>query len=98
MIPDTGTPAGSLTRRSRAGLLAMGVVKRLLGCAALRPLAGVHGCPLQSRHAAGGSSVFPSHHTSPLGKSATLVKIVSCEIIASALGLVAALVPGTTPK
>src|SRR5437868_980672 len=98
IMPDTGTPAGSSARGSRAGLLAIGAVKRLLGWAALRPLAGVHGWPCQSRHWAGGSAVLPSHHTSPLGKSATLVKMVSCEIIAIALGLVAALVPGTTPK
>src|ERR1051325_3759264 len=49
-------------------------------------------------HCSGGSLVFPSHHTSPSGKRATLVKIVFFDIDAIALGLVCQFVPGTTPK
>src|SRR5882672_3660472 len=48
-------------------------------------------------HSAGGSP-SPSHHTSPSGVSATLVKIVFFLIEAMALGLVCSFVPGATPK
>ena len=41
--------------------------------AAGRPQPGVHFWPVQSMHSAGGSSVLPSHQTSPSGRSATLV-------------------------
>src|SRR5205085_110495 len=99
MMALTGTPSRSLAAGSRAGLLVIGAVKRLLGCAALRPTApGVQGWPIQSVHCAGGSEVLPSHQTSPSGSSATLVKIVSRDIECIALGLVSELVPGTTPK
>ena len=73
MMPETGTPPGSSTRGSSTGLLVIGAVKRLLGWAAGRPQPGVHGWPVQSMHSAGGSSVLPSHHTSPSGSRATLV-------------------------
>jgi hypothetical protein len=67
------TPAGSLAASSSTGLLLIGAVKRLFGCAALRPQSGVHGWPVQSVHSGGGSSVLPSHQTSPSGSSATFV-------------------------
>src|SRR5688500_1751362 len=73
MIALTRTPAGSLAAPSSTGLFAIGAVKRLFACAALRPQSGVHFCPVQSTHSAGGSSVLPSHQTSPSGSSATLV-------------------------
>src|SRR5437660_72658 len=102
MMALTSTPFGSFHAGSRAGLLVMGAVNRLLGCAALRPtvsaISGVQCWPVQSTHSRGGSSVLPSHHTSPSGSRATLVKIVSCDIARRALGLVLAFVPGTTPK
>ena len=41
---------------------------------------------------------MPSHHTSPSGVSATLVKIVLRAQAAIALGLVSYDVPGATPK
>src|SRR5687767_2720581 len=98
MIAPTGTPLGSLALGSSAGLFAIAAVNRLFGCAALRPQSGVHSSPSQSMHFAGGASVLPSHHTSPSGSSATLVKIVSCDMQRIAFGLVCSLVPGTTPK
>ncbi len=41
---------------------------------------------------------MPSHHTSPSGVSATLVKIVSALMASMQLGLVSYPVPGATPK
>ncbi len=76
----------------------MGAVKRALGCAAGRPLAGVQSWPIQSIRCAGGVFVMPSHHTSPSSVSATLVKMVLAWIDAMALGLDFSLVPGATPK
>src|SRR4051812_17861366 len=102
MIPDTGTPPGSFQAGSSAGLFVHGAVKRLLGCAAFFPVAaaisGVQRSPVQSTHSFGASGVFPSHHTSPSGNIATLVKIVLCDIDAIAFGFVSQFVPGTTPK
>ena len=74
------------------------MVKRALGCAALRPQPGVQALPCQSVSSCGGSLVSPSHHTSPSGVSATLVKIVSCVTASRQLGLVNSEVPGATPK
>ncbi len=54
--------------------------------------------PCQSMRCAGGSSVMPSHQTSPSSVSATLVKITLALSVAIALGLVFSLVPGATPK
>ena len=47
---------------------------------------GVQSLPCQSISCAGGSSVMPSHHTSPSSVSATLVKIVFARIDAMAFG------------
>ena len=41
---------------------------------------------------------MPSHHTSPSGVSAVLVKTVLPQSVAIAFGLVAKPVPGATPK
>ena len=73
-------------------------MKRALGCAAVRPDCGVHSLPVQSVSFAGGSLVMPSHHTSPSGVSATLVKMVLVLIVSMQLGLVSQPVPGATPK
>ncbi len=73
-------------------------VKRALGCAAGRPQPGVQSWPRQSMRCAGGSSVSPSHHTSPSSVSAQLVKITSRSSVVIALGLDLRLVPGATPK
>src|ERR1039457_2030666 len=98
MMARTGTPAGSLTSRASSGLLVIGVVNRLLGCASFSSEAGVHLLAFQSRHSLGGGPSLPSHHTSRSGVSATFVNMVSREIISTAAGFVFELVPGTTPK
>src|ERR1017187_8164712 len=93
-----GTPSGSLASGASSGLLAIGAVKRLLGWAAFSFESGVHLLPFQSRHSFGTAPSLPSHQTSRSGVRATLVKIVSCEIICTAAGFDFELVPGTTPK
>src|ERR1035441_895548 len=97
-----GTPFGFSQSLSRLGHCEVGEVKRALGCAAVAPvllaISGVHFCPFQSRHSAGGSSVIPSHQTPPSGVRATLVKMVLRDKAAMALGLVFTEVPGATPK
>src|SRR3954454_17324357 len=102
MNAPIGTPAGDSQWSSMIGHCSIGAVKRAFGCAAGRPvslpIAGVQRFPCQSRHSAGGASVIPSHHTPPSGVSATFVKIVFDAIIAIALGLVRAEVPGATPN
>src|SRR5262245_43634410 len=94
----SGTPAGFSHSGSIDGTRVAATVKRAFGCAALRPQSGVQGCPCKSMSCAGGVSVIPSHHTSPSGVSATLVKIVSERIAAMQFGLVFSEVPGATPK
>ena len=76
----------------------MGAVKRALGCAAARPQSGVQSCPFQSIRWAGGSSVIPSHHTSPSSVRATLVKMQFLVRVSMALGFDFMDVPGATPK
>ena len=63
-----------------------------------RPLAAVQSLPVQSVSRGGGSLVMPSHHTSPSGVSATLVKMVLVLMVSMQLGLVSQPVPGATPK
>src|SRR5271169_1573388 len=75
-----------------------GVVNRELGWAAGSGESGVQSRPFQSVRCAGGSSVRPSHHTSPSSVSATLVKMLLAVKVATALALVLAPVPGATPK
>jgi len=98
IIALIGTPWGSFASGASSGLLAIGAVKRLLGCAAFSRESGVHLFPFQSRHSRGGEPSLPSHQTSRSGVSATFVKMVSWEIISTAAGLDCELVPGTTPK
>src|SRR5215510_3905541 len=95
--PEMGTPCGSSQLGAIDGHCEASTVKRELGCAA-GPLAGCHGRPCQSTSPAGGSGVKPSHHGSPDGVSATLVKIVFERTIAVPLGFVLGLVFGATPK
>ena len=98
MNASTGTPAGSSHAGSIDGHCAAETVKRALGCAAGRPQPGDHSLPVQSVSFFGGSFVMPSHHTSPSGVSATLVKIVFVRMVSMQLGLVSQPVPGATPK
>src|SRR5258708_20698902 len=102
MMALIGTPLGLSESGSIVGHCPAGAVKRAFGCAALAPvslaIAGVHFLPCQSRHSAGGSSVMPSHHTPPLGVSATFVKIEFVASAAMAFGFVLTEVPGATPK
>ena len=74
---DRHARRGPPTRARSTGTAPAGVVKRAFGCAAGvvgRP--GVQSLPCQSIRCAGGSSVMPSHQTSPSSVSAQLVKIV----------------------
>src|SRR5262245_37111189 len=83
------------------GHCAAGTVKRAFACAARRPFlpsSGVHGLPCQSMSLAGGTSVIPSHQTSPSGVMATLVKMTFARSIFIAFGLVSFEVPGATPN
>src|SRR5271163_342706 len=75
MIADIGTPFGSSAAGDHAGLLRIGVVKRLFGCAAFSLEALFHGRPCQSSIPSTAGTSIPSHQTSPSGVIATLVKI-----------------------
>src|ERR1043166_2885816 len=86
--PEIGTPCGSSQLGAIDGHCDASTVNRELGCAA-GPLAGCRGRPCQSSSPAGGSGVRPSHHGSPDGVSATLVKIVFERPIAVPLGCAA---------
>src|SRR5579859_2092676 len=100
MKAEIGTPRGSSQLGEIDGHWLAGVVKRELGCAA-GPLPGVHSSPSQLMVPLGGVfslGLMSSHHGSPSGVTATLVKIEFLESVAIAFGLVLALVPGATPK
>ena len=97
-IAEIGTPAGSSHSAAMVGHWPAGVVNREFGCAAGSGEPGVQSRPFQSVRCAGGSAVRPSHHTSPSSVSATLVKMLLAVKVATALALVAAPVPGATPK
>ena len=71
-----------------AGSWAAGAVNRALGWAAGVPEPGVQSLPFQSIRCAGGSSVMPSHHTSPSSVRAQLVKMELADTLNMALGLV----------
>ena len=75
-IAEIGTPAGSSHSAAMIGHWLAGVVNREFGCAAGSAEPGVQSRPFQSVRCAGGSSVSPSHHTSPSSVSATLVKML----------------------
>src|SRR5580698_2062931 len=102
MMALMGTPLGSSQAGSIVGHCEAGAVNRALGCDAFAPvsfaISGVHFCPFQSRHSAGGVSVIPSHQTPPSGVSATLVKMEFFASVAIALRFVFTEVPGATPK
>src|SRR5262245_32142462 len=97
MKPEIGTPAGSSPLGAMDGHCAADTVKREFGWAAGAP-PGFHGLPCQSTRPAGGSVPIPSHHGSPDGVMATLVKIVLDCTMAMPFGLVLGLVLGATPK
>src|SRR5205807_9101361 len=63
-MASIGTPFGSCHSGAITGHWLAGVVNRALGCAALRPLLGVHGRRSQSISSPGLASVMPSHQTS----------------------------------
>src|SRR5574340_150059 len=63
MRAEIGTPFGSCANRESAGLLAIGAVKRLFGCAALSFEPRFQGAPFQSIISAGASLSLPSHQT-----------------------------------
>src|ERR1700757_2959081 len=86
-IASIGTPFGSSYSFAITGHCAAGVVKRAFGCAAFRPLVGVHGLRSQSVNSAGGVSVMLSHHTSPSFVIAQLVKIEFFVTVSIALAL-----------
>ncbi len=73
MMASMGTPAGSSHSGAMAGSCPAGAVKRALGWAAGRPASGVQSWPVQSMRWAGGSSVRPSHQTSPSSVRPTFV-------------------------
>src|SRR5829696_8328171 len=93
-----GTPAGSSHSSAIDGHWSAGVVKRAFGCAAVSAESGVQSLPCQSMACEGGSSVMPSHQTSPSSVFAQLVKIVFARTVAIAFGFVFSPVPGATPK
>src|SRR6204780_5369470 len=97
-MAEIGTPAGSSHSGAMVGHCPAGVVNGELGCAAGSSEPGVPSRPFQSIRCAGGSSVRPSHHTSPSSVSATLVKMLLPHMAATALALVFTPVPGATPK
>src|SRR3954447_14864932 len=97
-MAEIGTPTGSSHSGAMAGSCAAGAVNRALGWAAGVSDAGVQSLPRQSVRWAGGSSVMPSHQTSPSSVRAVLVKIEFASTDSMALRFVLALVPGATPK
>ena len=93
-----GTPSGSSHSSLNVGQFRIETVKREFGCAAGSSESGAQSRARQSIACAGFSSVIPSHHVSPSSVSAVLVKIASRAAVWRAFGLVAAPVPGATPK
>src|ERR671913_2585241 len=98
-IAEIGTPLGSSYSGARIGHWVIGVQKRLFGGLEGSSLSGVQSRPFQSVRWAGGSSVIPSHQTSPSSVRATLVNTeLPLSMVRIALGLVSQPVPGATPK
>src|SRR6516164_2725960 len=97
-MASMGAPVGSCHSGAITGHWLAGVVKRALGCAALRPACGVQGRRSQSTSSAGFSSLIASHQMSPSGVIAQLVKIEFRVAVSMALGFDFMLVPGATPK
>src|SRR2546428_10806673 len=100
MMALIGTPLGFSQSGSIVGHCEAGAVKRAFGCAAFVfvsfAISGVHLFPCQSVHSACGSSVMPSHQTSPSGVIATFVKIELVARVAIAFGFVLTDVPDAT--
>ncbi len=98
-MAEIGTPFGSSYSGARIGHWVIGVQNRLLGWLLGSSESGVQSRPFQSVRWAGGSSVMPSHQTSPSSVSATLVKTeLPLSMARIALGLVSQPVPGATPN
>src|SRR5664279_362118 len=92
------TPCGDSQSSAMVGHCAAATVKREFGCDDGLPDSGVQSFPCQSMRCSGASPVIPSHHTSPLSFSATLVKTVLPQMVSIAVSLVLYPVPGATPK
>ena len=98
-MAEIGTPAGFSHSGAMIGHCAAGVQNRELGCEDNSPFSGVQSRFFQSVKCAGGTSVMPSHQTSPSSVSATLVNNeLPCSIVRIAFALVPQPVPGATPK
>src|SRR6266513_5574835 len=97
-IADSGTPSGYCQSGSMTGHCDAGAVKREFGCAALRPVLGVHSLPSQSIALAGAGMPESSHHTSLSAVRATLVKMLFFAKVSTAFGFDFLEVPGATPK
>src|SRR3954453_14527632 len=93
-----GTPFGSPHSSAIDGHWAAGVGEGGVGWAGGSLESGAQSAPCQSIAWAGGSSVMPSHQTSPSSVFAQLVKIELARTVAIAFGLVFSPVPGATPK
>src|SRR6478735_1447115 len=94
-IAEIGTPCASSALGDQLGHWRALTVKRALGCAA-GPLLQSYALPRQSK--AGTRLSRPSHHGSLSAVRPTLVKMVSCWMVESALGFDLREVPGATPK
>src|SRR3712207_2164598 len=98
-IAEIGTPFGSSYSGARIGHWVIGVQNRLLGWLEGSSESGVQSLPFQLVRWAGGSSVMPSHQTSPSSVRATLVNTeLPWSMVRMALGLVSQPVPGATPN
>src|SRR5919205_178075 len=98
-IAEIGTPFGSGYSGARIGHWVIGVQNRLFGWLEGWSDSGVQSSPFQLVRCAGGSSVMPSHQTSPSSVSATLVNTeLPLSMVRIALGLVSQPVPGATPN
>src|SRR3954452_5454890 len=98
-IAEIGTPFGASYSDARIGHWLIGVQKRLFGGLEGWAESGVQSSCFQLVRCAGGSSVMPSHQTSPSSVSATLVNTeLPASMVRIALGLVSQPVPGATPN
>src|SRR5919112_6174271 len=88
-MAEIGTPCGSSYSSARIGHWVIGVQNREFGCEEGSSLSGVQSWCFQLVRCAGGSSVMPSHQTSPSSVSATLVNTeLPLSMVRIALGLV----------
>src|SRR5205085_6389972 len=88
-MAEIGTPFGSSYSGARIGHCVIGVQNRLFGWLDGSSLSGVQSWCFQLVRCAGGSSVMPSHQTSPSSVSATLVNTeLPWSMVRMALGLV----------